>query len=403
MSDTQPYLEDLIAWRRHLHAHPEASFEEHETVAYLREVLAERVPSARVESLTPTSLVAVIDTGKPGPTIGLRTDIDGLVMSEDRPDLDFASKNEGRMHGCGHDGHMAVVLATLAWIEDHKDELVGTYTGIFQHAEETPPGGAKEMVETGYFDAFDFIFGFHLWATLPVGTIDVKDGPASANSDLWTVALEGKGAHASTPEAGVDAVLAATTLIQQLLTIPARRVNGLEPAVVTATWLEAGTKDALNVIPPRASVGGVVRTHSAENRQVAIDSFEQICAGLEAANPGLTCTLDYLVGYDMTWNDPGPTGVVRDLVEKRYPGKVIADPAMLGGEDFAAFSHVAPATYIFVGAGNPDKGFDSPHHSPTFGIDEDSLEIALQVCIDVMREAGACVEAAAHGERPPSA
>ncbi len=398
MSDTQPYLEDLIAWRRHLHQYPEASFEEHETVAYLREVLAERAPSASLENLTETSLVAVFDTGRPGPKVGLRTDIDGLVMQEDRPDLDFASKNPNRMHGCGHDGHMAVVLSAMAWIEDHLDELDGIIVGIFQHAEETPPGGAKEMVATGYFNDFDYIYGFHLWSTLPTGTIDIKDGPASANSDLWKVTLKGKGAHASTPEDSVDAVLAATTLAQQLLQIPARRVNGLEPAVVSTTWLEAGSHSALNVYPPVAKIGGVVRTHSAETREVAVNSFKEILAGLEAANPGLTCELDYLVGYDMTWNNPGSTQVVRELAEDRFPGKIVAEPAMLGGEDFSAFSLVAPATYVFVGAGNPDKGFDAGHHNPRFGIDEDSLEIALQLAIDVIRNRGRIVEAAEDSE-----
>lgn len=398
MSDTQPYLDDLITWRRHLHQYPEASFEEHETVAYLREVLTQRAPSASLENLTETSLVAVFDTGRPGPKVGLRTDIDGLVMQEDRPDLDFASKNPNRMHGCGHDGHMAVVLSAMAWIEDHLDELDGIIVGIFQHAEETPPGGAKEMVATGYFNDFDYIYGFHLWSTLPTGTIDIKDGPASANSDLWEVTLKGKGAHASTPEDSVDAVLAATTLAQQLLQIPARRVNGLEPAVVSTTWLEAGSHSALNVYPPVAKIGGVVRTHSAETREVAVNSFKEILAGLEAANPGLTCELDYLVGYDMTWNNPGCTQVVRELAEDRFPGKIIAEPAMLGGEDFSAFSLVAPATYVFVGAGNPEKGFDAGHHNPRFGIDEDSLEIALQLAIDVIRNRGRIVEAVEESE-----
>ena len=386
MSDTAAYVEQMIAWRRHLHQYPEASFEEHETVKYLEQQIAERMPSAKVEKVTETSLVAVFDTGRPGPKIGLRTDIDGLAMTEDRPDLDFASKNPGRMHGCGHDGHMAVVLSALAWVEDHLDELDGTIVGIFQHAEETPPGGAKEMVESGRFNDFDFIYGFHLWSTLPIGTIDIKDGAASANSDLWEVHFTAKGAHASTPEDSIDAVVAASQLVQQLMTIPARRVNGLQPAVVTATWLEAGRQQALNVIPPEAKVGGVVRTQSAEAREITRRSFDEIIAGLEAANPGLTAKLDYLVGYDMVWNDPARTQIIRGLAEERWPGKIISDPPMLGGEDFAAFSHTAPSTYVFVGAGNPEKGFDAGHHNPRFGLDEDSLEIALQLAIDVVRD-----------------
>lgn len=393
MSEVEPYLEQLLTWRRHLHQWPEASFEEHETVAYIRDELTRQVPGTKLENLTPTSLVAVLETGRPGPKVGVRADIDGLAMTEDRPDLEFASKVPGRMHGCGHDGHIATVMSALAWAHDHLDELSGTIVAIFQHAEETPPGGAKEMVATGYFDDFDYIFGFHYWATLPTGTVDVKDGPASANSDLWQVHLRGKGAHASLPELSVDAVLAATTLVQQLLQIPARRIGGLDPAVVTATWLDAGRQQALNVIPPEASVGGVVRTHSDEVREQVKAAFKDICAGLEAANPGLTCELDYLVGYDMTWNAPAPTQIVRDLATKRWPDKVVADPPMLGGEDFAAFSRTAPSTYVFVGAGNADKGFDSSHHSPTFGLDEDAFPTALQLVVDILRNAEALAAA----------
>lgn len=393
MSDTAAYMDQLIVWRRHLHQHPEPSFHEHETVKYLRAELEQRVPAATFEQLTETSLVAVLETGRPGPKVGIRADMDGLTMTEDRPDLDFASVNEGVMHGCGHDGHMATIMSAFAWAADHLDELTGTIVAIFQHAEETPPGGAKEMVATGWFDDFDYLFGFHYWTTLHTGIVDIKDGPASANSDLWEVHLTGKGAHASTPEDSVDAVVAASTLVQQLLQIPARRVNGLHPAVVTATWLEAGRQSALNVIPPKASVGGVVRTHDDESREIAQRSFAEILAGIEAANPGMTCELDYMLGYDMTWNNPACTAIVRELAEARWGESVVAEPPMLGGEDFAAFSHTAPATYAFVGAGNPEKGFDAGHHNPRFGLDEDAFPIALQLTIDVLRNAERLAEA----------
>lgn len=198
--------------------------------------------------------------------------------------------------------------------------------------------------------------------------------------------MRGKGAHASTPEDSIDPVVATTNLITQLMTIPARRVNGLRPAVVTATYLEAGRQQALNVIPPEARAGGVVRTQDPETRETVQRAFGEILAGLEAGNPGMRTELDYLVGYDMVWNDPARTAIVRELATSRWPDGIVAEPPMLGGEDFAAFSHVAPATYVFVGAGNEEKGFTAGHHNPKFGIDEDALEIALQLSIDVLRE-----------------
>lgn len=383
--DASPYLEQLVAWRRHLHQYPEASFEEVETVAYIREQLTDFVPEAKLENLTPTSLVAVLETGRPGPKIGLRADIDGLVMDEGRPDLDFASKNPGRMHGCGHDGHTATMMSALRWAKDHLEELTGTVVAIFQHAEETPPGGAVEMVETGYFDDFDFIFGFHYWATLDTGVIDVKSGPASANSDLWKMNFKGVGAHASTPEDSVDAVAAAAQVLQQSQGIVARSVSGLDPVVVTGTWFSAGDENSLNVIPPLARIGGVVRTQDDETRDVAERRLGELAKGAEVANPGLNVELDYLRGYDMVWNDPHRTELIRGLVESRYSGQVVSERPMLGGEDFAAFSRRVPAVYLFIGAGNAAKGFSAGHHNPKFGLDEDAFEIGLQVSIDVLR------------------
>ena len=387
MAEIDEYLDQLIGWRRHLHQYPELSFEEHQTVAYIEAELGAQLRHASFERLTPTSLVVVFDSGRPGPRIGLRADIDGLAITEDRPDLEFASKVPNRMHGCGHDAHTAVIMSLCCWIDDHLDELTGQVVAIFQHAEETPPGGAKEMVAAGYFNDFDFIYGFHFWATLPTGQIDIKDGAASANSDLFEITINGRGGHASQPDATIDPVVAAAGLVSQLQSVVARRIAPRTPAVVSTTWLSAGQQVALNVIPASAQLGGSVRTTDAETRELVRSSMTQFLAGLEAANPGLTTELNYLIGYDMVWNDPARTDIVRDLARQRHGAAVIGEPAMLGGEDFAAFSQVAPATYVFVGAGNQAKGFVGSHHQPQFGIDEDAFPIAWQLAVDVVRNA----------------
>ena len=387
MSEIDGYLDQLIAWRRHLHQYPEISFEEHQTVAYIEAELGRRLRHASYRRLTPTSLVVEFDSGRPGPRLGLRADIDGLAITEDRPDLEFASKLPNRMHGCGHDAHTAVIMSVCAWIDDHLEELSGQIVAIFQHAEETPPGGAKEMVATGYFDDFDFIYGFHFWATLPTGQVDIKDGAASANSDIFQITINGRGGHASTPEVTIDPVVAAAGLVNQLQTIVARRAAPRTPAVVSTTWLQAGQQLALNVIPPSAQLGGSVRTTDAETRELVRNSVQQFLDALAVANPGLTSTNDYLIGYDMVWNDPARTQIVRELAKARFGDAVISDPAMLGGEDFAAFSQVAPASYVFVGAGNEAKGFVGSHHQPKFGIDEDAFPIAWQLAVDVVRNA----------------
>ena len=193
------------------------------------------------------------------------------------------------------------------------------------------------------------------------------------------------GAHASTPEDAVDVVTAASSLIQHFLLIPSRRVAGLDPCVVSTTWMDAGRQSALNVYPPEAHIGGVVRTHDDDVRDTVEAAMRDMVRGLETANPGLRCELDYLRGYDMVWNDPARTAVVHELCEDLFPGSVITDPPMLGGEDFAAFSRTAPATYVFVGAGNAAKGFDAGHHNPRFGLDEDAFPIALRLVVEVLR------------------
>ena len=386
MNAIDSYLGQLVAWRRHLHQYPEISFEEHETVAYIESELTDRLRNVtRIERLTPTSLVVVFQTGRPGPKLGLRADIDGLAIQEDRPDLDFASRVPGRMHGCGHDAHAAVMMTVATWVDDHLDDLTGEVHVIFQHAEETPPGGAKDMVATGYFTGFDFIFGFHFWATIPTGQVDIKDGAASANSDLFQYTINGRGGHSSTPEVTIDPVVAAAHLVGQLQTIVSRRVAARTPAVVSTTWLEAGHQVALNVIPASARLGGSVRTTDPQTRALVQRSMAEFAAGLEAANPGMAIELHYLVGYDMVWNDPARTAIVRDLARVRWGDDVVALPPMLGGEDFAAFSQVAPACYVFIGAGSEPKGFTSSHHSSTFGIDEDAFPVALQLVVDVVR------------------
>lgn len=385
MSGIASYLDQLVAWRRHLHKYPELSFEEHATVGYIESELTARLRHARFQRLTPTSLVVVLDTGRPGPKLGLRADIDGLAIQEDRPDLDFTSVVPGKMHGCGHDGHTAVIMAACCWVDDHLDELSGQVVGVFQHAEETPPGGARDLVATGYFNDFDFIFGFHFWGALPTGQLDIKDGAASANSDLFEITITGRGGHASTPEMTIDPVVAAAGLVGQIQTIVARRIEARTPAVVSTTWLKAGSRVALNVIPPSARLGGSVRTTDQDTRELVRDAMTRFLLGLEASHPGLTAELDYLVGYDMVWNDPPRTAIVRDLARSRWGDAVTSLPPMLGGEDFAAFSQVAPACYVFIGAANEQKGFVGSHHQPTFGIDEDAFPIALQLVVDVVR------------------
>lgn len=377
----QKYLDQLITWRRHLHAHPELSFQEYETSAYIVAEMSKLNKVTRIERLTPTSAVVVFETGRAGAKIGLRADIDALPIQEERDDLAFKSQNDGVMHACGHDGHTAVLMATCAYINDHLDEFTGEIHAIFQHAEEKLPGGAQEMVKTGYFNDFDFIYGHHLFSTSQTGIIDIKDGAASANTDVYELTIHGKGGHAAMPDQTIDPVLIGAQFVTLLQSIVARRVAPHDAMVISNTMFHAGT--AQNVIPDEAKLTGSVRTTSQQYREFARKAIEDLIRGLCEAT-GARYTFNYQIGYSVTWNNPEKTQIVRELAQKRFgEAAVVSLPPMMGGEDFGAFGEVAPACYAFVGSGS--NGFDYPHHHPKFGLDEASFINGLHMMLDVAK------------------
>lgn len=374
----EKYLDQLVKWRRHLHQHPELSFEEVETSRFIAEEMGKLENVSAIERLTPTSVVVVFKTGRPGAKLGLRADIDALPIQEERDELPFKSQAPGKMHACGHDGHTAVLMAACQYFNDHLDQFSGEIHAIFQHAEEKLPGGAQEMVKTGYFNDFDFIYGHHLFSTSDTGIIDIKDGAASANTDVYRLTIHGKGGHAAMPNYSIDPVLIGAQFVTLLQGIVARRIDPHDAMVISNTMFHAGS--AQNVIPDSAELTGSVRTTSEAHRQFARENIEKIIKGL-CETAGASYTLQYEIGYSVTWNDPEKTAIVRDIARARHGDNVVSLPPMMGGEDFGAFGEVVPATYAFIGAANADNRY--PHHHPKFGLDEDSFAIALQMMIDV--------------------
>lgn len=376
----EKYLAQLVKWRRHLHQHPELSFEEVQTSRFIAEEMGKLENVSSIEKLTPTSVVVVFKTGKPGVKLGLRADIDALPIQEERNELPFKSQVDGVMHACGHDGHTAVLMAACQYINDHFDEFSGEIHAIFQHAEEKLPGGAREMVATGYFNDFDYIYGHHLFSTSETGIVDIKDGPASANTDVYHLTIHGKGGHSAMPNHSIDPVLIGAQFVTLLQSIVARRVDPHDAMVISNTMFHAGS--AQNIIPDSAELTGSVRTTSEAHRQFARESIENLAKGLCDAT-GATYTFHYEVGNSVTWNDPEKTAIVRELARKRYGDKVVSLPPMMAGEDFGVFGEVVPATYAFIGSANDENRY--PHHHPKFGLDEACFPIALQMMIDVAK------------------
>ena len=373
--------EQVIAYRHHLHQHPELSFQEYETSQFIYDEMS-KLENVEVTRPTATSVLVKITGGKPGKKIGLRADIDALPIQEQRDELDFKSVVDGKMHACGHDGHTAVLMVATQFLAEHVNELAGEVYSIFQHAEELPPGGAKEMVATGLFDDFDFIYGHHLFSTMPLGMIDIKPGPNTGNSDLYELTIYGKGGHAAFPHTSIDPIIIGSQILAKIQTIISRKMDPMHAGVISNTVFQAGSPNALNVIPDTAFLAGSVRTNDKGDRLMIAEEIDRVAKATCDAY-GATYKLDYLYGYSAVYNNEATTQIVQDIAEELFPGKITQLPPMLGGEDFSAFSDIVPATYIWIGAGNAEKGYDYPHHHPKFALDEDSFLIGVQMFVAV--------------------
>ena len=357
----------LIAWRRDFHRHPEVAFEETRTSAVVREFLESLGLSVR--SAGGTGLVAVLEGRPGGKTVALRADMDALPVQE-QGGKEYGSLNRGVAHACGHDGHMAMMMAAAEVLTSRKSEFSGRVVFLFQPAEEKPPGGAKRMVEEGALDGVDAVFGLHLWQAFPTGKVGVIKGPILAQADNFSIIVKGKGGHGALPHTAVDPIVAAAQIILSCQTIVSRNVDPLKPCVVTFGTVNGGTTN--NIIPAEVALTGTVRTFDPAVQALAERRLREIAEETAKAF-GASCQVDYMLGYPAVVNDAAmvdfATGVAKRVLGEGclYP----FDPVM-GGEDFAFYLQKVPGAFIFLGAGD---GHEFPHHHPAFDIDERALPV----------------------------
>jgi len=365
--------DQVIAWRRHLHRHPEPSYEERETARFIAETL-EGLGGLEVTRPSDTSVVAHLRTRRPGRTLAIRADIDALPIREESG-VEFASERDGVMHACGHDGHTAMLLGAAAELAGRAGELSGEVRFLFQPAEELPPGGAQALVAAGVLDGVDLVTGCHLWTPLPFGQVAAWPGPAMAAADFFRLAITGQGGHAALPHTAVDTVAVAAQVVTNLQHVVARRIDPLRSAVLSVSTFHAG--DAPNVLPGRAELSGTVRTFDADLRARMPELLEDVARGVTSAH-GAGYELRYTLGYAPVVNDPDATGFVRDAL-----GDVADMAPLMGGDDFSAYLAEVPGCYFFVGAGSEEAGATWPHHHPRFRIDERALETGVRLHVDV--------------------
>ena len=373
-------MEEVVAWRRHLHENPELSFQEHETAKFVQEQL-EKLPNLTLSRPTETSVLAVLKgTAGAGKTVLLRADMDALPIDEEA-DVPFKSKKAGVMHACGHDGHTAMLLGAAKILSAHPEELHGEVRFIFQHAEEFFPGGAQQVVDAGIMEGVDMVVGEHLMSPVPTGVIVLREGPLLAASDAFDVTIQGKGGHGANPHETVDPVVIAAQIIMALQTVVSRSKDPIDTAVVTVAQIHGGS--ANNVIPDTVTLGGTVRSFDENVRQMLRARIEQIIKGV-CDTYGATYTLDYRFGYRATLNDAGITQLLREMTKEVLPDAVLHEgKPNMGSEDFSAYLTKAPGTFIVVGAGGPDA---APHHHPKFTIDERALEHGVKLYVGAARK-----------------
>jgi amidohydrolase len=376
----------VIEWRRHFYANPELSNREFETAATVAGLLRDLGLEVRT-GVAHTGVVGVLETGRPGPTVALRADMDALPV-EDRSGVPFASTATGEyrgrtvpvMHACGHDTHIAMLLGAAEILAGLRDRLSGRVVFIFQPAEEGAPegedGGAEMMVREGVLrdPVVDAIFGVHIGADRPVGTISYREGGIMAAADRFEITVHGRQTHGSTPWTGVDPIVAAAQIITGLQTVVSRRTElTREAAVVTVGIVEAGVRN--NIIPEKATLIGTIRTLD-EAMQEKIHADVRQTATLIARSMGATADVDIHRGVPVTYNDPALTRrMLPSLRAVAGDDNVVHIDAITGAEDFSFFQQQVPGLYVFVGGLAPGiERDDAPrHHTPDFRIDEAGL------------------------------
>ena len=381
-ADSAAALRDqVIAWRRHLHRHPELSFNEEQTAQFVHDTLA-GFGGLMISRPTATSVMARLETGRVGPVLAMRADMDALAITEETG-LPFASVNRGVMHACGHDGHTAMLLGAVSRLLSIRDTLKGEIRFIFQHAEEISPGGADEMVQRGVMDGVDRIIGAHLWASLEVGKVGLVEGAAMAAPDTFWLTVRGKGCHAAMPQQTVDPIAIGAQVVTNLHQVISRGVDPLDSAVLSVTQFHAGTTH--NVIPEVAELNGTVRTFDPELRTSLPQVMERVIKGVTEAH-GATYEFTYERGYRPVINDVVVTREMKEVVDAACgPDVAVTLRPTMGGEDFSAFLQKAPGSFYFIGAGNAEHGIVHPHHHPRFDIDERALETGVLIFVEAAR------------------
>ncbi|EKE0509349.1 amidohydrolase [Listeria monocytogenes] len=383
MNMLQEQKDEITQIRRHLHEHPELSFHEAETAKFIQDFYKGKDVEVATEVGNGHAVVVTIKGGKPGKTIALRADFDALPI-EEQTDLPFKSKNPGVMHACGHDGHTAYLLVLADCLIQLKENIPGTIKIVHQHAEETPPGGAKSVVESGILDDVDQIFGIHVFPFGESGQVYYHSGYAMAGRTYFKLKIQGVGGHGSSPHMANDAIVVGAYFVTAIQTVVSRRLNPFDTGVITIGSFDG--KGSFNVIKDAVELEGDVRYMNTENRDKMDAEIHRIVAGIEAMF-GVTVELTYTNDYPPLYNDPAVTEQVVASLQKglgEYLTGISEYDMLSGSEDFAYYLQKIPGVFFYIGAKPKNTSNAYFNHHPKFDIDEDALLVAAKSVADVV-------------------
>lgn len=373
--------DQLVAWRRDFHRHPELALQEHRTSGVIADYLRALGYQVRT-GVGQTGVVGLLTGARPGPVVMLRCDMDALPVSEESG-AEYASQNPGVMHACGHDAHMAIGLGVATLMAGRRDEMAGTFKLLFQPAEESLDGARKTIADGALENPRPDVFlALHVTNELPVGTLDCSPGPVMAASDGFDCVVEGRGGHGAMPSYTVDPIVAAAHIVTALQTVVSRNVNPLDSATVTVGMIHGG--DARNIIPPRVTLKGTIRSFTPEVRERVLRRVREVAEGVAAAC-GAAAQVTFVPGTPAVVNDPQVSEAVCAAAEAVLgAGKAISGYRTMTSEDAAFLMQLVPGCYFHFGTGNAARGIQAPLHNPRFTVDEDALPLGVAVLMQVL-------------------
>ena len=369
---------EAVELRRDFHQYPELGFKEKRTSKQLADYLGALGLRVQTE-IAETGVVGFLSGRSPGPTLLIRADMDALPI-EERTEKPYKSKNAGVMHACGHDGHMAAVMITAKALARRKEKFSGQIKFVFQPGEEGF-AGAREMIRKGVLidPKVDSAIGFHLYNSMPLGSVLFRSGPTMASMDSFVIKVIGKGGHAAMPDEAVDAILVSAHVVTSLQSLISREVSPLDPLVVHIGTIHGGS--AFNIVSDIVELKGTVRTLNADLQKSMPERMRRVITNTTAAFKG-AAKFDYDFGYPPLVNDAMMVDLVRNAARDVVKdGGILATQPLMASDDMAFFLREVPGCFFFVGSANQEKGLNSPHHNSLYDFDEDAMLIAAEILV----------------------